>query len=50
VRRRNGNIKKGIKRNWDGVDWIDLNENRENGAGDELSIFKKWEHLWGLSG
>jgi hypothetical protein len=45
VRRRNDNIKKDLKRKWDGVDLIDLNEKRENLAGNELPVFKKWEHL-----
>jgi len=38
-------LKKNLKKNWDGVDWIDLNERRENLAGNEFSVFKKWEHL-----
>jgi hypothetical protein len=42
---RNDNIRKDLKRNWDGVDWIGLNGNREKLAGNELPVFKKWEHL-----
>jgi hypothetical protein len=45
VRRRNDNIKKDLKRKWNGVDWIDLNENRENLAGNEIPVFIKWENL-----
>ena len=39
------NIRKDLKRNWDGVDWIGLKENKENLAGNELPVLKKLEHL-----
>jgi hypothetical protein len=45
VGRRNDSVNRELKRNWDGVDWIDLNENRENVAGNELSVSKKMGKL-----
>jgi len=40
-------LKKNLKKNWDGVDWIDLNEKRENLAGNEFSVLKKMGTLIG---